>query len=74
VVERVASGDAAIIKVTAVDEVDINPTISVEVSDANTRPEFLAVDRNSVRTFVVREPDTSLGSHVSELNGPLLPR
>jgi hypothetical protein len=74
VVERIASGDAAIVKVTAVDEVNINPTISVEVGNANTGPKFLAIDRNSVCTFVVREPDTSLGSNVNELNGPLLLR
>src|SRR6266566_5063072 len=66
-IKCVARGDAAIIEVAPIDEVDVRQTVAVEISDANTRTEYLAIDGDSIVTPDVDELDSGRPGDVCKL-------
>src|SRR5262249_15979002 len=68
VVKRVASGDAAVVEITAIYEIDVLPAITVEVGDAEAGAENLTNDGNALVSGIVDEHDTGLRGFVGELN------
>src|SRR6266496_527808 len=57
VVKSIANRNSATVQVTTVDEVNILPTIAIEVTHTNSRPKFLAIDGNSIIAFEVDKLD-----------------
>jgi len=66
-IKCVARGDAAIIEVPPIDEVDVRQTVAVEISDADARAKYLAIDGDSVVTPEVDKLDSGGPGNVCKL-------
>ena len=67
-IERIADGDAAVVQVAAIDEVNVLPAVAVKVSDADSGTKFFPVDGDAVIALEVREFDSGRSGNVCELN------
>jgi hypothetical protein len=68
VIEGVANGHSAIVEITPIHEVDVLPSISIKVGNAEPRTKFFSVDGNAFVSFEVNELDSGLRRYVSELD------
>src|SRR5581483_1510603 len=67
-IQCVAGRNSAVVKVTSVDKINVLPAVAVKVGDAYPWAELLAINRNSVRSLVMRELNSCLCGDVRELN------
>ena len=67
-IKSIANSYAPIVKVTAVDKINILPAIAVKIGNAKAGTKYFADDRNSIVAPVMNEFDPGLGGHISKLN------
>ena len=67
-IQSVADGDAAIVQVAAVDEINVLPAVAIEVTYADSGPKFLAVNGNPIIAFEMDELDSRRISNVRKLD------
>ena len=64
-IERVANGNAAVVEIASVHEVNVLPAVAVEVCHAHARPEFFAVDGDALVALEMGELDSGTARSVS---------
>ena len=67
-IERIPDGNATVVQVAAIHEVNVLPAIPVKVGDADSGAKFLPVDGDTVIALEVHKLDPSRCGHVREFN------
>src|ERR1700736_5817679 len=67
-VQLVADGNASIVEITPIDEINILPAVTIEIGDADSRTKLLAINRDALIPFKVHKLDTSCDSYICELD------
>ena len=68
-IKSVLHFDAAIVQVPGVDKIDVLPAISIEISDADSRPKLFKINRYAVVALEMRELNTCGTRRIGEPNG-----
>ena len=67
-IERIADGDASVIQITAVHEVNVLPAVAVEVGHADSRTKFLAIDGDALVALEVGKCDAGRRRRIRKLD------
>src|SRR5262249_24323258 len=68
VIERVANRDPAVVEIASVHKVDVLPSVSIKVGNADARAEFFPVDGDAFVSLEVNELDSPLRRYTRKLD------